>query len=156
MHYEVAWCWPRFLADLTCPLHHHKGVLRIIIEHHEHQFSLQELAAAQGWPISSTWKSLSRSELGGALGNAWPVAVSTKLVEAGWALIMKHDMKSKFPMPPYLRAWAAFSAGRSELELERQMGETLQRGQCLGTQQLSKSYPSSSTQTQQLSTKSPK
>ena len=43
----------------------------------------QELARAQGWADSTSYASLSVRQRGAALGNAWPLAVSTAIMKEG-------------------------------------------------------------------------
>jgi len=48
----------------------------------KHWFTFQEKALVQGWkPMSLKPDDLSARELGMALGNAWPLSVSAKLIE---------------------------------------------------------------------------
>ena len=41
----------------------------------------QELARAQGFPDDFDWGSLSKNQIGQALGNAWPLPVSSAIVK---------------------------------------------------------------------------
>ena len=67
--------------------------------------SVQELARAQGWPDESDFSGLSPAQLGGALGNAWPLAVSAKLVQA--------HLSSHTPLSFSFHVWPVAGPGKA-------------------------------------------
>ena len=58
----------------TCPFH--------FISFFSHCFGLKELLRAQGFPDGTDVKGLSARQLGGAVGNSWPLPVSAALLKA--------------------------------------------------------------------------
>ena len=50
----------------------------------------QELSRCQGWPDDTDWNGLSKTQLGDALGNSWPLNVSVRLIR-GLAKCLKWE-----------------------------------------------------------------